>query len=68
MKQSMEKTIIAQERDAYAHLEYQELLKGIREAVTIEEELRWHMVAAQARIDIYRSQEATARMEMKATV
>ena len=68
MKQSMEKTLAGQERDALAHPEYQELLQGIREAVVIEEELRWHMVSAQARIDIYRSQEATARMEMKATV
>lgn len=68
MKKSMETAINAQERDAYAHPEYCQLLDGIREAVAIEEELRWHMIAAQARIDIYRSQEATARMEMKATV
>jgi len=68
MKQSHEKTLAGQERDALAHPEYAELLEGIKESVKIEEELRWHMVAAQARIDIYRSQEATARMEMKATV
>ena len=65
MKQSMEPTIGAQEREAYAHPDYLELLKGIRDAVQIEEELRWHMVAAQARVEIWRSQEATARNESK---
>lgn len=56
---------VAQEREAYAHPDYLELLKGIRDAVQIEEELRWHMVAAQARVEIWRSQEATARNESK---
>jgi hypothetical protein len=67
MKQSMEKTLAGQERDALAHVEYQELLQGIKQAVEIEEELRWHMVAAQARVEIWRSQEATARNEIRIT-
>jgi len=67
MKQSMEKTLAGQERDALAHMEYQELLQGIKQAVAIEEELRWHMVAAQARVEIWRSQEATARNEIRIT-
>lgn len=65
MKQSMEMAIGAQERDAYAHPDYVELLKGLRAAVEAEEKLRWDLVAAQARVEVWRSQEATNRMETK---
>lgn len=60
-RESPEKTVAEREHWAYAHPEYQSLLKGIREAVEIEEKLRWDMIAAQARIEIWRSQEATNR-------
>jgi hypothetical protein len=56
-RESPDKTIAEREHWAYAHPEYQALLKGIREAVEIEEKLRWDMVAAQARIDIWKAQE-----------
>ena len=62
------KTAAAQEREAYAHPEYVELLHGLRDAVAAEEELRWGLVAAQARIDVWRSQEASARQEVKAVL
>jgi hypothetical protein len=62
------KTSAAQEREAYAHPTYMELLRGLREAVAVEEELRWGLVAAQARIDVWRSQEASARQEIKAVL
>jgi len=65
MKRSGESAIGAQERDAYAHPEYVELLSGLREAVEIEEKLRWDLIAAQARVEVWRSQEATNRMESK---
>ena len=65
MQQSNEKVIAAQERDAYAHEEYIELLEGLREAVRVEEGLRWELIAAQARIEIWRSQEATNRAQDK---
>lgn len=68
MKQSMEPTIGAQEREAYAHEEYVELLKGLRDAVEIEEKLRWDLIAAQARIEIWRSEQANNRAEGKATI
>jgi hypothetical protein len=42
------------------------LLEGLRAAVETEEELRWALVAAQARIDVWRSQEASARQEVRA--
>jgi hypothetical protein len=62
------RTSAAQEREAYAHDDYVELLRGLQEAVAIEEELRWGLVAAQARIDVWRSQEASARQEVKAVL
>lgn len=60
-RESPDKTIAEREHWAYAHPDYQSLLKGIRDAVEIEEKLRWDMIAAQARIEIWRSQEATNR-------
>ena len=68
MKQSIESALGAQERDAYAHAEYVELLKGLREAVAIEEKLRWDLIAAQARVDIWRTEQANLRNEGKATI
>ena len=66
MQQSGESSAVAQEKDAYAHPEYLELLAGIREAVEIEESLRWQMVAAQLRVDVWRSEESSARFVSKA--
>lgn len=68
MKRSLENNVNAQEREAYSHPEYQKHLEAIREAVEAEEELRWALVAAQARIDVWRSREASARAEVKATI
>jgi hypothetical protein len=68
MKQSLEPALGAQERDAYAHPEYIELLKGLKEAVEIEEKLRWDLIAAQARVDIWRTEQANLRLEGKATI
>jgi hypothetical protein len=68
MKQSLEPALGAQERDAYAHPEYIALLKGLRAAVEIEEKLRWDLIAAQARIEVYRTQQANLRAEGKATI
>jgi len=55
----------AQERDAYADTEYQALLKGLRAAVEEEERLRWLIVGAQAKIEVWRTVEANRRMERK---
>jgi hypothetical protein len=61
-------TAAAQEREAYADDRYQALLQGLKSAVELEEEVRWGLVAAQARIDVWRSQESSKRQEIKATV
>ena len=65
MKRSMETAIGAQEREAYAHEEYKQLLEGLKVAVEAEEELRWALVAAQARVEVWRSQESSKRAEGK---
>ena len=58
----------AQEREAYASEEYIRHLKALREAVEIEENLRWMLIAAEARISVWRSQEASNRVVEKMTL
>ena len=60
------KTSVAAEVEAYAAPEYVEVLKGLQAAVEREEELRWGLVSAQARIDVWRSNEASNRVMDKA--
>jgi hypothetical protein len=67
MKSCGESSVAAQEREAYSHPEYQELLKGLQAAVESEEELRWSLIAAQARIEIWRTREASNRLLDKVT-
>lgn len=61
-----DKAIGAQEREAYAHPEYIGLLAALQVAVEREENLRWMMVAAQTRVDVWRSQESSNRMQDRA--
>ena len=56
-----------QDTFAYAHPEYIEILEGIRQAVELEERYRWMMTAAQAKIEVWRTNQYSARMEVKAT-
>jgi hypothetical protein len=55
-------TVLERESYAYAHPEYIEVLEGLKEAVQKEEELRWMMVAAQAKIEVWRTQAANNRL------
>lgn len=61
MKSCGETSVAAQEREAYSHPEYEALLKGLQVAVETEEELRWSLVAAQLRVEIWRTQSANNR-------
>ena len=61
MQNSNEKTAAMQERDAYAHPEYLGLLAALRVAVEAEENARWMLTAAQTRVEVWRSQEASNR-------
>jgi hypothetical protein len=67
MQQHSDKAIGAQEREAYAHPEYLGLLAALRVAVEAEETARWKLVAAQARVEVWRSQESSARMTDRTT-
>lgn len=58
-------TTAAQEREAYAHPEYIALLDALKEAVEAEEKMRWLMIAAQLKIECWRSLESTRRVEAK---
>lgn len=68
MKRSMENAIGAQEREAYAHDEYVQLLQALKEATEIEEKLRWDLIGAQARVEIWRTEQANNRAEGKVTL
>ncbi len=61
MGQSDAKSSVEREQYAYAHPEYQQLLEGLRVAVEQEETLRWQMVAAQAKTEVWRSLESSNR-------
>jgi len=65
--QAIGNTVADRENQAYAHPEYQELLKGLQAAVERAEELRWKLIAAQARSDCWRSQEASNRVMDRVT-
>lgn len=67
MGRSMEKSAAAQEREAYAHLEYIEHLKALATAVEEEEKLRWQMTATSLAVEVWRTSEASNRMIDRAT-
>lgn len=65
MSEDKSQPVNAQERNAYAHPTYAELLKGLKEAVEEEEKLRWRLIAAQAKIEVWRTLGANQRAEAK---
>jgi hypothetical protein len=67
MKKSGESSVAAQEREAYSHPDYLEHLKALQVAVEKEEAARWGVVAAEARVEVWRSQEASNRRIDRAT-
>lgn len=62
------KSAAVAEIEAYSDPTYIEVLKGIEAATEAEETLRYGLVSAQARIDVWRSQEASNRAFDKAVV
>lgn len=55
------KSSAAAEMEAYADATYIELLEGLKAATASEEALRWGLISAQARIEVYRTQSANDR-------
>ena len=70
MKEALARGIdsaVAQEREAYAHIEYADLLKGLMIAIEKEDTLKWMRTAAQMKADIWRSEQASERLGVKTT-
>ena len=65
MSEDKSQPVNAQERNAYSHPSYEQHLLAIKEAVEIEEELRWKLIAAQAMVEVWRSLSANQRAEAK---
>lgn len=61
MKKSGENTAAAQEREAYAHEDYQTLCRGLGEATEKVELLKWRMTSAQMRLDAWRTESSNNR-------
>ena len=55
----------AKEMYAYAHPDYVALLFQIKDAIAEEEELRWKLEAAKLRVEVWKTEEYTKRVEMK---
>ena len=68
MNESDAKTESAKESYAYAHSNYIKHLENLRTAIEEAERLRWLMIAAEAKIEVWRSLESSARAEGKATI
>lgn len=66
MKSSGKASSAAQETEAYSHPDYIKHLAGLQAAVEAEETLRWQMVATEAAVEVWRSQEASNRRIDKA--
>lgn len=61
MAKTDEQSLGAQEREAYRSQEYQDLCKAIGVATEETEALRWKLLAAQMRVDIWRTEQASNR-------
>jgi len=61
MAQSSAKAANEREQYAYSHEDYLSLLGGLKAAIEIEEKLRWDLIGAQARIEIWRTESANNR-------
>lgn len=61
MKEAAGSSVAAKEMEAMAHKTYRDHIKGLGAATEREQSLRWKIVAAQAAIEIWRSQSANNR-------
>ena len=65
MAQSELKTVSERETYAYSHPEYIAVLEGYRAAVEADERFRWLQVAADTKIQVWRSENANQRIQAK---
>ena len=55
----------AQEREALADPEYKALLTELQDAVEVEETLKWELESHRLDIEIWRTRQASARLQIK---
>jgi hypothetical protein len=67
MKKSNENSLGAQEREAYASQEYQDLCVAIGKATEEAESLKWKITSATMRFDAWRTEQASNRNLEKMT-
>ena len=67
MKKSSEQSLGAQEREAYASQEYQDLCIAIGKATEDAELLKWQITSATMRFDAWRTEQASNRNLEKMT-
>ncbi len=67
MNKCDQKTVAEKEAYAYAHSDYQDVIEGLREAVEQEEKLKFLLIAAQLRVEVYRTESANNRRQDNAT-
>lgn len=67
MALSPAKSAVEREQYAYGHEDYLGLLGGIKAAIEVEEDLKWRLTAAQMRVDIWRTREASNRNQDRST-
>lgn len=60
------KTSAAQETEAYAHPEYQQLLKDLRDATELREKIRWQFKVAELSVGTWQTLQANRRQEQRA--
>lgn len=60
-------TLGDKETYAYSHADYKSHLEALKQAVADAERLRWLMIAAEAKIEVWRSLESSARAEGRST-
>jgi hypothetical protein len=68
MKQSSEQSLGAQEREAYASQDYQDLCVAIGKATEDAEKLKWQLEAAKMRFQAWQTESANNRQLEKFTV
>lgn len=67
MKKSEAKTVSERENDAWAHQDMVNLIAGYKEAVYFQTLLKTQLKAAELAVDVFRTLEASARREGRAT-
>ena len=61
MKEHLDLSVNAQEREAYADQRYADHLNAMKQAIAIDEKMRFTRVAAEAKIEAWRSMSANHR-------